>query len=45
MRVFDFGSNWQVFSELWIDAQRLDTVMQAFRPLLQRGCIGGRPRP
>jgi 2-polyprenyl-3-methyl-5-hydroxy-6-metoxy-1,4-benzoquinol methylase len=41
MRVFDFGSNWQVFSEQRIDAQRLDTAMQSLRSLLQRDTLQG----
>jgi 2-polyprenyl-3-methyl-5-hydroxy-6-metoxy-1,4-benzoquinol methylase len=41
MRVFDFGSNWQVFSEQRIDAQRLDTAMQSLRSLLQRDELAG----
>jgi 2-polyprenyl-3-methyl-5-hydroxy-6-metoxy-1,4-benzoquinol methylase len=41
MRVFDFGSNWQVFSEQRIDAQRLDTAMQSLRSLLARDTLQG----
>lgn len=41
MRVFDFGSNWQVFSEQRIDAQRLDIAMQSLQALLQRDTLKG----
>jgi SAM-dependent methyltransferase len=41
MRVFDFGSNWQVFSEQRIDAQRLDTAIESLRSLLGRDTLLG----
>jgi 2-polyprenyl-6-hydroxyphenyl methylase/3-demethylubiquinone-9 3-methyltransferase len=41
MRVFDFGSNWQMFSEQRIDAQRLDTAVQSLQALLQRDTLKG----
>jgi 2-polyprenyl-6-hydroxyphenyl methylase/3-demethylubiquinone-9 3-methyltransferase len=41
MRIFDFGSNWQAFSEQYIDAQRLATAAHSLQSLLQRETLCG----
>ncbi|MEP7190048.1 MAG: 50S ribosomal protein L11 methyltransferase, partial [Roseiflexaceae bacterium] len=41
MRVFDFGSNWQVFSEQRVDAQRLAVAARSLQALLQRDTLKG----
>jgi len=41
MRVFDFGSNWQAFSEQRVDQQRLGLAVQSLQALLQRDSLQG----
>lgn len=41
MRLFDFGSNWQAFSEQWVDTQRLDVAVRSLQSLLQKDTLGG----
>lgn len=41
MRIFDFGSNWQAFSEQRLDERRLTAAVQSLRSLLQRDTLEG----
>ncbi|HNP72445.1 MAG TPA: methyltransferase domain-containing protein [Kouleothrix sp.] len=41
MRIFDFGANWQSFSEQRVDAGRLDTAAQSLKSLLRRETLAG----
>jgi 2-polyprenyl-6-hydroxyphenyl methylase/3-demethylubiquinone-9 3-methyltransferase len=41
MRVFDFGQNWQAFTEQRVDEQRLALATQSLRDLLQRERLDG----
>ncbi len=41
MRVFDFGSNWQAFSEQRVDQHRLGLAVQSLESLLQRDSLLG----
>ena len=41
MRLFDFGSNWQAFSEQRVDAQRLTLAVRSLQSLLQRDTLQG----
>ena len=41
MRVFDFGANWQAFSEQRVDADRLAVAAQSLRSLLKRETLAG----
>lgn len=41
MRVFDFGSNWQVFSEQHVDSARLAVAARSIQSLLQRDTLQG----
>lgn len=42
MRAFDFGSNWQAFSEQHVDARRLKLAVRSLQSLLQRDSLQGR---
>jgi SAM-dependent methyltransferase len=39
MRVFDFGSNWQAFSEQRIDSSRIAVAVRSIQSLLQRDTL------
>src|SRR6266487_211738 len=39
MRVFDFGSNWQAFSEQHIDSSRIAIAVRSIQSLLQRDTL------
>ena len=41
MRRFDFGSNWEAFSEQRIDTQRVAVAVQSLKSLLQRDALNG----
>ena len=41
MRAFDFGSNWQAFSDQRIDAQRLPLAVGSLQSLLERNTLQG----
>lgn len=41
MHVFDFGLNWQAFSEHHVDNQRLDIATGSLQTLLQRDSLAG----
>ena len=41
MRRFDFGSNWEAFSEQRIDTQRVAVAVQSLKSLLQRDTLNG----
>jgi 2-polyprenyl-6-hydroxyphenyl methylase/3-demethylubiquinone-9 3-methyltransferase len=41
MRVFDFGSNWQAFSEEHVDEQRLTAAVQSLQALLRCDSLRG----
>lgn len=41
MRVFDFGANWQAFSEQRVDGKRLELAVESLRALLQRDKLHG----
>ncbi|MBI5564938.1 MAG: class I SAM-dependent methyltransferase [Chloroflexi bacterium] len=39
--MFDFGANWQAFSEKRVNAERLDVAAQSLQKLLQRDALTG----
>jgi 2-polyprenyl-6-hydroxyphenyl methylase/3-demethylubiquinone-9 3-methyltransferase len=41
LKLFDFGSNWEAFSERLIDAQRLSIAVRSLSALLQRDTLNG----
>lgn len=41
MKQFDFGENWQAFSEQRVDADRLDLACQSLQGLLQKESLAG----
>jgi 2-polyprenyl-6-hydroxyphenyl methylase/3-demethylubiquinone-9 3-methyltransferase len=41
LKRFDFGSNWQAFSDRLIDAQRLAVAVRSLRSLLQKDTLNG----
>ncbi len=41
MRMFDFGSHWQVFSQQRLDAHRLTLAVRSLQSLLQRKTLHG----
>jgi 2-polyprenyl-6-hydroxyphenyl methylase/3-demethylubiquinone-9 3-methyltransferase len=41
LKLFDFGSNWEAFSEQRIDDQRLNAAVRSLSALLQRDTLNG----
>jgi SAM-dependent methyltransferase len=41
LRLFDFGSNWQAFSDRFIDAQRLALAVGSLQSLLEKDTLNG----
>jgi len=41
LKLFDFGSNWEAFSDRWIDAERVDVAVRSLQSLLGRDNLNG----